>query len=222
MKLHAKAALTLAQRTEVRRLHTEEQVSIRALARRFGVNPTTIQRWVRRESPLDRTSAPLHIRTVITPEYRAAVWAYRQAHPQHGPIRIAHELRATFAQANRGTILALLQSAGLTRPKPRAPRTRRPIPVGWHRIQMDIQNLPTVAGGHGFEYKISAIHLRTRLKYSEIHPDHSSATVAGVLRRALDRLPPFFWSGPTTPSNSPCASPPTRSAKPRSSGWPSP
>jgi hypothetical protein len=217
MKLHAQAALTLAQRTEVRRLHAEEHVSIRALAKRFGVNPTTIQRWVRRASPLDRTSAPLRIRTVITPEYRAAVLAYRQAHPHHGPIRIAQELRGTFAQANRGTILAILQAAGLTRPKPRAPRTHRPIPVGWHRMQMDIQHLPTVAGGRGFEYKISAIHLRTRLKYSEIHADHSSVTVAGVLQRALDRLPPLFSSGPTTPPNSRCVSPRTPNAKPPSS-----
>jgi len=216
MKLHARAALTLAQRTEVRRLHLEEHVSIRALAERFGVNPTTIQRWVGRESPLDRTSAPLRTRTVITPAYREAVLAYRQAHPHHGPIRIAHELHATFAPANRGTILAILQAAGLTRPAPRTPRTHRPIPVGWHRIQMDIQQLPAVAGGHGFEYKISAIHLRTRLKYSEIHPDHTSATVAGVLRRALDRLPPLFSSGPTTPPSSPCVSPPTRNEKPPS------
>jgi transposase-like protein len=216
MRLHARAALTLAQRTEVRRLHQEEQVSIRALAARLGVNATTIQRWVGRESPLDRSSAPLRRRTVITPEYREAVLAHRQAHPHHGPIRIAHELRARFAQANRGTVLAILQAAGLTRPAPRRPRTHRPIPVGRHRIQMDIQQLPAVAGGHGFEYKISAIHLRTRLKYSEIHPDHTSATVAGVLRQALDRLPPFFSSGPTTPPSSPCVSPPTRNAKPPS------
>lgn len=218
MKLHARAALTLAQRAEVRRLHQEERISVRKLARRFGVNPTTIQRWISREFALDRTSAPVHPRTVITNEYRAAVRAYREAHPRHGPIRIAHELRGDFPHANRGTVLAILQAAGLTRPRASRPRTHRPIPVGWHRVQMDIQQLPAVAGGHGFEYKITAIHLRTRLKYSEIHPDHSSKTVAGVLRRALDRLPPLFSSGPTTPPNSPCATPRTRNEKLPSSG----
>jgi hypothetical protein len=216
MKLHAKAALTLAQRTEVRRLHLEQRLSIRTLAKRFMVNPTTIQRWVDREAPLDKTSAPLHPRTVITPEYQAAVLAYRGAHPQHGPLRIAHELRADFPQANRGTVLRILQAANLTRPKIARKTLRRPIPVGRHRIQMDIQQLPAVTGGHGFEYKISAIHLRTRLKYSEIHPNHSSATVAGVLQRAIDRLPPLFWSGPTTHSSSPCVSPRTPSGKPPS------
>ena len=58
MKLHSQAALTLKQRQQVKRLH-EEGVSIRKLAQRFGVNPTTIQRWIKRESPLDKNSAPL-------------------------------------------------------------------------------------------------------------------------------------------------------------------
>jgi hypothetical protein len=55
-----------------------------------------------------------------------------------------------------------------------------------------VQQLPAVAGGHSFEYKVSLIHLRTRLKYSEIHPQCTSAVVADVVERALPRLPPFF------------------------------
>jgi transposase len=203
MRLHANASLTVQQRTEVRRLHIEEHVPIRDLARRFGVNATTIQRWVHREYPLDHSTAPLRRRTVITSEYRQAVVTYRRAHPHHGPIRIAHALSRQFPFSNRGTVLSILQEEGLSRPKPQRQKSAWHIPVGRHRIQMDIQQLPAVQGGKGFEYKISAIHLRTRLKYSEIHPDHSSSTVAGVLRRALDRLPPFFSSGPTTPSSSP-------------------
>jgi len=203
MELHANAALTLKQRRQVHRLHRQEGVSIRELARRFGVNPSTIQRWVKRDTPLDHTSAPISHHTVITPEYRAAVIAYRKAHSKHGPIRIAQELRHRFPWANRGTVLRILQDEGLTRPPPRDKKPRKPIPVGWHRIQMDIQQLPAVQGGTGFEYKITAIHLRTRVKYSEIHADHTSKTVAGVLQRAMDYLPTFFSSGPTTPSSSP-------------------
>ena len=48
MKLHSQAALTLKQRQKVKRLH-KEGVSIRELAKRYGVNPTTIQRWIKRE-----------------------------------------------------------------------------------------------------------------------------------------------------------------------------
>ena len=191
MKLHCQAALTLKQRQEVKRLHEDEKVSIRKLAKRFGVNPTTIQRWIKRESPLDRSTSPIRKRTVITAEYRSAVIDYRRQHPKHGPIRIAQELKATFPWANRGTVLKVLQDEDLTRAPKQEKRPRKGIPVGHHRVQMDIQQLPAVEGGKGFEYKISAIHLRTRLKYSEIHPDRKSSTVAGVLERALDLLPPF-------------------------------
>lgn len=198
MKLHCQAALTLKQRQEVKRLHNEEKLSIRKLAKRFGVNPTTIQRWIKRESPLDKSTSPIRTRTVITAEYRQEVIEYRKDNPTHGPIRIAQELKARFSWANRGTVLKILQQEDLTRAPKREKKPRRAIPVGHHRIQMDIQQLPAVEGGKGFEYKISAIHLRTRLKYSEIHPDRKSSTVAGVLERALDLLPPFSSSGQTT------------------------
>jgi hypothetical protein len=199
MKLHARAALTLNQRQEVQRLHREDKVSIRDLAIRFGVNPTTIQRWIKRESPLDKTAAPLHPKSVITPLYRSSVIGYRRQNPGHGPIRIAEALRAEFPEANRGTVLRILQQEGLTRPPKKERKASRPIPVGYHRIQMDIQQLPTIEGGKGFEYKISMIHLRTRYKYSEIHADTRSETVAQVLRRGLEHLPPFSLSGPTMP-----------------------
>ena len=56
---------------------------------------------------------------------------------------------------------------------------------------MDIQELPAIKGQHGREYKISVIHLRTRVKYSEIHPQASSKCVAAVLERAVSHVPPF-------------------------------
>jgi len=202
MHLHAQAALTIRQRQEVKMLHEQKKVSIRQLAERFGVNPSTIQRWIRRECPLDKSSAPLHHGRVVTPEYREAVVGYRKEHPNHGPIRIGQVLADEFPFADRGTVLRILQEEGLTRPPKKQRKPRTPVPVGRYRIQMDIQQLPAVQGGKGYEYKITAIHLRTRLKYSEIHSDRASETVAGVLERALDLLPPFSSSGPTTPWSS--------------------
>ncbi|MFK7971494.1 MAG: integrase core domain-containing protein [Bacteroidia bacterium] len=57
---------------------------------------------------------------------------------------------------------------------------------------MDWQQLTAVKGGSGFRYKISIIHMSTRIKYSEIHNDHKSQTLAEFIRRAMDRLPPFY------------------------------
>ena len=70
-------------------------------------------------------------------------------------------------------------------------RDRWHILVGHHRVQLAMQELPAIVGQHGREYKISLIHLRTRLKYSEIYPNQRSGTIASVLERAVLRLPPF-------------------------------
>jgi hypothetical protein len=58
-------------------------------------------------------------------------------------------------------------------------------------LQGDIQQLTAIKGNQGFEYKISFIHLKTRWKYSEIHADCKSETIARAYQRTLDNLPPF-------------------------------
>jgi transposase len=195
MKLHANAALTISQRKQVKGLATRGEHSQAQLARRFGVHPNTISRWAKRESPLDH-KAPIRAKRVVTPQYEQAVIAYRIANPHHGAIRIALALQDEFAFAHRGTVALILKRHGLTRKRTPRPKPAWKIPVGKHRLQMDIQQLPAVQGGHDFEYKISLIHLKlihlkTRWKYSEIHDDCTSVTVAAVYQRALDNLPPF-------------------------------
>jgi transposase len=115
MKLHANASLTIKQRRELKMLY-ESGHSVKALVTRFGVHETTVRRWINRESPEDRSSAPHRRQRVVTDEYRATVIACRQEHPEWGPIRIAQALAPLYPQANRGNILLILQQAGLTRP----------------------------------------------------------------------------------------------------------
>lgn len=119
MQYHANAALTVTQRTLVHDL-AAQGVSQAELARRFGVHRRTIQRWVARSKPTDRSSAPRqHGRLVVTEDYRAAVLAERTAHPRHGPQRIADDLRARFPTANRATVWRILHAAGLSRRAPK-------------------------------------------------------------------------------------------------------
>jgi hypothetical protein len=115
---------------------------------------------------------------------------YRTANPTHGPIRIAFELKEQFPIAHRGTVSLILKNHGLTK-KPGRKKPKWKIPVGKHRLQCDVQELPAIKGNQGFEYKISFIHLKTRWKYSEIHTDQKSETISKVYQRALDNLPPF-------------------------------
>ena len=191
MKQHANATLTVAKRKQVKLLFEIQQLSIAKLARKFQVHRDTIRKWIKRDSPFDKP-APQRKKRVITPEYEQAVIEYRQAHPTHGAIRIALALQPRFSFANRGTVAPILKKQGLTEKNTPRPKTKWKIPVGRHRLQCDIQPLPAIKGGTGFEYKISFIHLRTRWKYSEIHPDCLTETVAAVYHRAMDNLPPFL------------------------------
>ena len=73
--LHGSARTTEAVRRAIQ-LHQE---SVRALARRYGVSPTTIQKWRNRETRADAKMGPTQARsTVLTAEEEAIVVAFRR------------------------------------------------------------------------------------------------------------------------------------------------
>ncbi len=73
--LHGSATTTEA----VRRAIQVGQESVRALARRYGISPTTVQKWRKRASLRDAPMGPKQVRsTVLTPEEEAVVVAFRR------------------------------------------------------------------------------------------------------------------------------------------------
>lgn len=194
MRLHKNASLTIRQRIEVKRLHVEEGLSLRKLAGRFRVNLSTIQRWVHRASPLDLSSTPERKRQGLTTLQQDALRMYRKEHPEAGPKSISTALAPDYGVMHPITIYRYLKGQNLIKPVKKKPPVIRPLTVGKHRIQMDIQQLPAIEGGEKFEYKLSAIHMATRMKYSEIHAGISSEVVASFLKKALAHMPPFFFS----------------------------
>jgi hypothetical protein len=73
--LHGSARTTEAVRRAIQ-LHQE---SVRAAARRYGVSPTTIQKWRRRQTASDMPMGPKEARsTVLTPEEEAIIVAFRR------------------------------------------------------------------------------------------------------------------------------------------------
>lgn len=192
MKLHANAALTVNQRKEVKQLHQKEGLTYKKLAERFGVNINTISRWVRRDSPLDLSSAPKKRRSGLTKEQKEAILEYRNENHEAGGKTIASVLGKEYGPMSHATISRFLKDEGFTSPPKKKPRKIEPLKVGRHRLQMDIQTLPAIEGGEKFEYKITIIHMATRMKYSEIHPKITAETVAQAVRNALGHMPPFF------------------------------
>jgi transposase len=199
MKIHRNAALTGKQRQQVQALYASGDYSQQQLALQFATTRKTIAKWVNRPQAQDISSAPKQPYRRVTDAYRQAVIAYRGAHPGHGPVRIAEELRLEFGAFAASTVGLILRQAALSKPvKPKTTKAEG-LPVGRYRTQMDVQQLPAIEGSTGFEYKISIIHLSTRMKYSEIHDNYESATIAAVFERCLDQLPPFLSPSPTTP-----------------------
>ena len=194
MKIHANAKLTVRQRLEVKRLHEEEGLSYRELARRFDVDQATIWKWIKRESPLDLSSAPKRRHTALSEEQKKAIRSYREANPRAGPITIAAILGPTHGKMSQATIGRFLKDEGLTSPRKKRKKTVQPLNVGRHRLQMDIQQLPAIEGGEKFEYKVTIIHMATRMKFSDIYPEINSDIVVQALQKALAHMPPFFFS----------------------------
>lgn len=196
MKLHKNAALTPSQRQQIQRLYASGQFSYPQLAAQFNTTRRTVIKWAKREQPHDHSSAPKQHYQRVTDTYRQAVIAYRLAHPNHGPVRIERELRAEYGQFAFSTVRLILKQA---MPPPTKRPPNQPLVTGRYRTQMDGQQLPALKGKTGFEYKISIIHLATRIKYSEIHDNYESDTLADVFKRSMDVLPPFLSRSPTTP-----------------------
>jgi transposase-like protein len=73
--LHGSARTTAA----VRRAIQLRQESVRALAKRYGVSPTTVQKWRNRETTADAKMGPKEVRsTVLTLDQEAIVVAFRR------------------------------------------------------------------------------------------------------------------------------------------------
>ena len=73
--LHGSATTTEAVRRAIQ-LHQE---SVRSLARRYGVSPTTVQKWRGRETTTDARMGPKEARsTVLSREDEAIIVAFRR------------------------------------------------------------------------------------------------------------------------------------------------
>ncbi len=194
MKIHKNAALTKNQRQNIKEMYLTGEYSQAELAKQFKVHRKTIGKWVNRDSQEDLSSRPKKPFSSITKEFEDAVKSYRgdSLTSHHGKIRIAFELKEQYPCSNPSNVYLILKRANLNQEKSSSNKVSAKIPVGKHRTQMDIQQLPAIEGNEGFEYKISIIHLSTRIKYSEIHDNYESKTIAAVYERALDNLPPFL------------------------------
>ena len=109
--LHGGARTTEA----VRRAIQHSQASLRALARRYGINQKTVAKWKQRNSPSDLPTGPRDPRsTVLSVEDEAIVVAFRR-HTLLPLDDCLYALQATIPHLTRSSLHRCLQRHGIAR-----------------------------------------------------------------------------------------------------------
>jgi transposase-like protein len=88
---------------------------VRALAKRYGVSPTTIQKWRGRQSTADAAMGPKEPRsTVLTPEDEAIIVAFRR-HTLLPLDDCLYGLQLTIPHLTRSSLHRCLERHGISR-----------------------------------------------------------------------------------------------------------
>src|SRR5919107_5606065 len=184
--LHGSARTTEA----VRRAMQLRQESVRALAKRFGVSPTTVQKWRRRSTTADAPMGPKEARsTVLTPEEEAIVVAFRR-HTLLPLDDCLYALQPTIPHLTRSSLHRCLQRHGISRlpetdgDKPLRSKFKR-YPIGFFHI--DIAEVRTEEGKL---YLLVAIDRTSKFAFVELH-EKVTRRVAGDFLRALIKAVPY-------------------------------
>ena len=109
--LHGSATTTEA----VRRAIQLRQESVRALTKRYGVSPTTVQKWRKRSTTADAPMGPKEPRsTVLTREEEAIVVAFRR-HTLLPLDDCLYGLQPTIPHLTRSSLHRCLERHGISR-----------------------------------------------------------------------------------------------------------
>ncbi|ADP70751.1 Integrase catalytic region [Rhodomicrobium vannielii ATCC 17100] len=143
--LHGSATTTEA----VRRAIQHSQESLRALAKRYGINPKTVSKWKKRSSVADVPTGPKEPKsTVLSVEEEAIIVAFRK-HTLLPLDDCLYALQATIPHLTRSSLHRCLQRHGISRlpdvegDKP-ARKKFKSYPIGYFHV--DIAEVQTAEG----------------------------------------------------------------------------
>jgi transposase InsO family protein len=183
--LHGSARTTEA----VRRAIQHSQESLRALAKRHGLNPKTVAKWKGRGSVADQRTGPKDPRsTVLSPEEEAIVVAFRR-HTLLPLDDCLYALQATIPNLTRSSLHRCLQRHGISRlPEvegdKQTKRRFKAYPIGYFHI--DIAEVRTEQGRlHLFV----AIDRTSKFAFVELHEKATTRVSGEFLRRLIAAVP---------------------------------
>ena len=171
--LHGSATTTEA----IRRAIQHSQASLRALARRYGINPKTVAKWKKRGSVADLPTGPREPKsTVLSIGEEAIVIAFRR-HTLLPLDDCLYALQATIPHLTRSSLHRCLQRHGISRlpqVEGETPEKRKfkAYPIGYFHI--DIAEVRTEAG---------------KLYYSWRSTGPASSPLSSCTRKPIDQPP---------------------------------
>ncbi len=183
--LHGSATTTEA----VRRAIQHSQESLRALAKRYGINQKTVAKWKRRTSVIDVPTGPKNARsTVLSVEEEAVVVAFRR-HTLLPLDDCLYALQPTIPHLTRSSLHRCLQRHGISQlpqiqGEASAKRKFKTYPIGYFHI--DIAEVRTQQGKL---YLLVAIDRTSKFAFVELHEKVVRRTAADFLRHLIAAVP---------------------------------
>lgn len=183
--LHGGATTTEAVRRAIQR----SQESVRALARRHGISPTTVQKWRKRRTTADLAMGPKEARsTALTPEQEAMVVAFRR-HTLLPLDDCLYALQSSIPALTRSGLHRCLRRHDISR-LPRAeaegPEKKRfkAYPIGY--FHLDIAGVRTEQGKlHLFV----AIDRTSKFAFAQLHEKATRRVAADFLHALVEAVP---------------------------------
>src|SRR5579863_3709367 len=163
--LHGSATTTEA----IRRAIQHSQESLRALAKRYGINQKTVVKWKNRDSVADLPTGPKEpTSTVLSIEEEAIIVAFRR-HTLLPLDDCLYSLQATVPRLTRSSLHRCLQRHGISRlPKVEGDKPAitkfKSHPIGFFHI--DIAEAQTAEGKL---YLFVAVDRTSKFAYVELH-----------------------------------------------------
>ena len=183
--LHGSARTTEA----IRRAIQHSQASLRALAKRHGINQKTVAKWKRRTSVADMPTGPKTASsTVLTTEEEAVIVAFRK-HTLLPLDDCLYALQPSIPRLTRSSLHRCLQRHGISRlPEAEGEKTARTkfksYPIGFFHI--DIAEVQTAEGKL---YLFVAIDRTSKFAYVELHRQAKRQTAGDFLRHLVEAVP---------------------------------
>lgn len=183
--LHGSASTTAA----VRRAIQNSQESLRALAKRHGINQKTVAKWRKRNDTADLRPGPKDAHsTVLSIEEEAIIVAFRK-HTLLPLDDCLYALQTSIPHLTRSSLHRCLQRHDISRlPEVEGNKPKRgkfsSYPIGYFHI-----DLAEVRTEQGKLYMFVAIDRTSKFAFVELHEKAKTATSRDFLLRLIEAVP---------------------------------